>query len=99
MYAAIYTRSDIVFTIGHFNQYFSDSKIHYEQALMILLRYIRFTIDLDIVYKTKLSISESSNSNKNFKFKTFSNFDDAVDKLNKKSILEYIYMFVEELTT
>ena len=96
MYVAIYTRSNIVFAIEHFNQYFSDSTIHYEQALMILFRYIRFIIDLDIIYKMKSNVSKSSNSNENFKFKAFSDFDYAVDKFNKKSIFEYVYMFVEK---
>ena len=97
MYAAIYIRSDIVFAIEYFNQYFSDSAIHYKQALMTLFRYIRFIIDLDIVYKMKSNVSESSNSNENFKFKAFSDFDYVVDKLNKKPIFEHVYMFAEEL--
>ena len=63
---------------------------------MNLLRYVRSTIDLDIVYEMKSSVNESSNSSENFRFKVFSDFDYAVDKLNKKSILEYIYMFVQE---
>ena len=47
----------------------------------------------------KLNVNESSNNNKNFKFKAFSNFDYAADKLNKKSIFEYVYMFVEKSIT
>ena len=66
---------------------------------MILLRYVRFTIDLNIVYEIKLSVNESSNSNKNSIFKTFSNFDYVVNKFNKKLILEYIYMFAKESIT
>ena len=64
---------------------------------MILLRYVRFIIDLDIVYKIKLSVNENSNNNENFKFKAFLNFDYAADKFNKKSIFEYIYMFIKKL--
>ena len=63
---------------------------------MILLRYVHFTIDSDIVYEMKSSVSESSNNSKNFQFKAFSDFDYVVDKFNKKLIFEYIYMFVEE---
>ena len=96
MYAAIHTRLDIVFAIEQFNQYFNNSIIYHKQALMTLLRYVRFTIDLDIVYEMKSSINESSNSNGSLKFKAFSNFDYAADKFNRKSILEYVYMFVEE---
>ena len=47
----------------------------------------------------KSNINESLNNNKNFKFKTFSDFDYVVDKLNKKSIFEYVYIFVEKLIT
>ena len=97
MYAAIYICLNIVFAIEFFNQYFNDLTIHHEQALIILLRYVRFTIDFDIVYEMKLNVSENSNNNENFKFKAFSNFDYAVDKFNKKSIFEYVYIFVEEL--
>ena len=99
MYAAIHIRSNIVFAIEHFNQYFNDLIIHHEQTLMILLWYVHFIINLDIVYKIKLNVNENLNNNENFKFKTFSDFDYVADKLNKKSIFEYVYMFVEELIT
>ena len=66
---------------------------------MILLRYVRFTIDLDIIYKIKSNVNKNSNNSENLKLKTFLNFDYVVDKFNKKSIFEYVYMFVEELIT
>ena len=47
----------------------------------------------------KLNVNKSSNNNKNFKFKIFLNFDYAADKFNKKSILEHVYIFVENLIT
>ena len=96
MYIAIYTRLNIVFAIERFNQYFNDLTIHHEQTLMILFRYVRFTIDFDIVYKMKSNVNENSNNNKNFKFKAFLNFDYVVDKFNRKSIFEYVYMFAEK---
>ena len=99
MYTAIHIYSDIVFAIKRFNQYFNDLTIHYEQMLIILLRYVRFTIDFDIVYKMKSNVNESLNNNENFKFKTFSNFDYVADKFNKKSIFKYIYMFAEKSIT
>ena len=99
MYTAIYIRSDIVFAIKRFNQYFNDSTIHHEQALMILFRYVRSTINLDIIYKMKSNVNESSNNNESFKFKAFSDFDYAADKLNRKSILKYVYMFAEKSIT
>ena len=95
MYAVIHTRSDIFFVIKRLSQYFSDSATHHEQALQILFRYVRFIINLNIVYGEELNKSESLDLT--FKLKAFSDFDYAVDRLNKKLILEYVYMFVEEL--
>ena len=89
MYVVIHTRSDIAFALERLNQYFNDFAIHHDKTMKILLRCIRSIIDFDIVYDLKLNNSE------NFKFKIFSNSDYAIDKLNKKSILEYVYMFVE----
>ena len=66
---------------------------------MILLRYVRFTINFDIVYEMKSNVNKNSNNNESFKFKTFSDFDYVVDKLNKKSIFKYVYMFVEKSIT
>ena len=90
MYVVIHTRSDIVFALERLSQYFNDFAIHHDRAMKILFRYIRSTIDFDIVYDLKLDNSES------FKLKIFSNSDYAVDKLNRKSIFEYVYMFVEK---
>ena len=47
----------------------------------------------------KSNVNKSSNSSENLKFKAFSDFDYVVDKFNKKSIFEYVYIFVEELIT
>ena len=53
----------------------------------------------DIYHTFVHNFTESLNNNENFKFKIFLNLNYAVDKLNKKSIFEYIYIFVEELIT
>ena len=90
MYATMHTRSNIYFSLKRLNQYFNDFANHHEQVMKILLRYIRFIIDFDIKYK-----SFENNENVTFCFKVFSNFDYATNKLNRKSILEYVYMFVE----
>ena len=47
----------------------------------------------------KSNVNKNSNNNENFKLKTFSNFDYVADKFNKKSIFEYVYMFVEKSIT
>ena len=90
MYVVIHIRLNSVFALKRFNQYFNDFSIHYDKTIKILFRYIRSIIDFDIVYDL------TSNNNENFKFKIFSNFDYEIDKLNKKSIFEYVYMFVEK---
>ena len=99
MYVAIHICLNIVFAIERFNQYLNNLIIHHEQTLMILLQCVRFTIDLDIVYKMKLNVNENLNNNKNFKFKIFLTFDYVVDKFNKKLIFKYIYMFAEKSIT
>lgn len=50
MYAAIHTRPDISLAIGRLSQRLSDPAKHRGHALKHLLRYIRSTIDLGIVY-------------------------------------------------
>ena len=53
-----------------------------------MLRYIRSTINLGIIYGG----SESSKSLPS-SLRAFSDLDYAVDRLNRKSILGYVYMF------
>jgi len=85
MYAAIHTRPDISFAIGRLSQYLSDPAKHHGHALKALLRYVRSTVDLGIVY----GISGSSN------LIGYSDSDYASDKLDRKSILGYCYMLGE----
>ena len=94
MYAAIHTRPDISFAIERLSQYLSDPATHHGQALQTLLRYVRFTIDLDIVYGEELDKSGSLDLAP--KLRAFSDSDYAADRLNRKSILEYVYMFAGE---
>ena len=68
VYVEIHIALNIVFEIERFNEYFNDSTTHHEQALMTLLSYVRFTIDLDIAYKMRSNVSESLNSSENSKF-------------------------------
>jgi len=86
MYAAIHTRSDIAFALNQLSQYLSDSAEHHEHALKKLMQYVRFIIDLDIMYE----VSES------MKLVEYSDSDYASDRLDRKSILAYIYMLGEE---
>ena len=96
MYAIMHTRSNICFALERLNQYLNDLANHHEQVLKTLLRYIRFTIDLDIEYELfESNESFKSNESMSFYVNVFSNSNYASNRLNKKSILEYVYMFVE----
>ena len=82
MYAAVHTRPDIAFALGKLSQYLSDPAIHHGHALKALLRCVRSTIDLGILYGTRgdQNLVEYSDS------------DYAADRLERKSILGYVYM-------
>ena len=86
MYAAIHTRFNIAFAFNQLSQYLSNSAEHHEHALKKLMQYVRFIIDLDIMYKVSESI----------KLVKYSDSDYILDRLNYKSILIYIYMLNEE---
>ena len=53
---------------------------------MTLLQYVRFIINLNMIYKIKSNVNKSLNSSEKFKLQAFLNSDYSVDKLNKKSI-------------
>ncbi len=86
MYAAIHTRFDIVFAFNQLSQYLSNSTEHHEHILKKLMWYIRFIIDLDIMYE----VSES------MKLVEYSDSDYVSNRLDCKLILVYIYMLDEE---
>ena len=83
IYACILTRPDIAFALGRLSQYLSDPAKHHRQALKNLLRYIRSTIDEGLVFSASGSQIITG----------FSDSDYAMDPVNRKSILAYIYMF------
>ena len=91
MYAAIHTRPDIAFTIGRLSQYLSDPAKHHGRALKGLLRYIRSTIDRGIEYKPSGS-HNASGSCPPGQIAAYSDSDYAADRLERKSILGYVYM-------
>ncbi len=86
MYAAIHTRLDIIFALNRLSQYLSNSAKHHEHILKKLMWYVRFIIDLDIMYE----VSES------MKLVEYSDSDYISDRLDCKLILIYIYMLDEE---
>ncbi len=86
MYVAIHTQLDIIFALNQLSQYLSDSAEHHEHVLKKLMWYVRFIIDLDIMYK----VSES------MKLVEYFDSNYVSDRLDCKSILIYIYMLDEE---
>ncbi len=72
MYTAIYTQSDIIFTLNQLSQYLSDSAEHYEYIFKRLLQYVKLIINLNIIY----SFSESQAMLK------YSDFNYALNKQN-----------------
>ena len=86
MYATIHIRLDIAYAIEKFNQYFSDFVKHYKQALKHLLRYIKSTVNKEITYE----------NNESHKLVEYSDSNYAVERLNWKFILAYVYMIVED---
>ena len=82
MYAAIHTRPDIAFALNRLSQYLSDPAEHHGHALKKLMRYVRSTIDLGITYGVSGSMELVG----------YSDSDYASDRLDRKSILAYIYM-------
>ncbi len=86
MYAAIYTWLNIIFVLNRLSQYFSNFAKHHEHILKKLMQYVRFIIDLNIMYE----VSES------MKLVEYSDSDYVSDRLDCKSIFIYIYMLNEE---
>jgi len=82
MYVAIYIRSNIVFAIKRLSQYLANLAKHYDQTLKTLFKYLCFIVNKDLMYK----------SNKSFYFIEYSNLDYAINKVNRKFILEYVYV-------
>jgi len=86
MYAAIHTRLNITFALNQLSQYLSDFAKHHEHTLKKLMQYIRFIIDLNIMYE----VSES------MKLVEYSDSDYVSNRLDHKLILIYIYMLDKE---
>ena len=89
MYVVMHTRLNFCFSLERFNQYFANSTKHHKSTLKNLFRYIRSTINLSIMY------DELENNESFVNFQIFFDSNYATNKLNKKSILKYVYMFVE----
>ena len=86
MYAAIHTRLDIAFAIERLSQYLVDLAKHHDQTLKALLRYLRFIVDKELMY----------NNNESSCLVAYSNSNYVANRLDRKSILDYVFMMSEE---
>ncbi len=86
MYAAIYMYLNIFFILKWLSQYLSDSAKHYKHVFKKLLWYIWLIINLKIMYEL----------NKSQDLLKYSNSDYASDKLDRRFILDYIFLLKEE---
>ncbi len=86
MYVAIHIRLDITFAIERLSQYFSNLIKHYNVALKTLLRYLRFIIDKELIFT----------SNESSYLIAYLNLNYVINKLDRKFILKYVFMMIEE---
>jgi len=86
MYAAIYIHLDIFFILKWLSQYLSDSAEYYEYVFKKLLQYIWLIINLEIMYE----LNESQDLLK------YSDFNYVSDKLDRRFILDYVFLFKRE---
>ncbi len=89
MYTVIYMHLDIFFILKWLSQYLSNSAEHYKYAFKKLLQYIWLIINFKIMYE----LSESQDLLKYF------NFNYVSDKLNRKFILNYVYLLKKEFVS
>lgn len=87
MHLAVLIRPDLIFPIGQLSQYLSDPAEYHGQALKGLLRYLRSTADLGIVYKDSGSPNLIS----------YSDSDYAMDKIDRKLISGFTFLLVNGL--
>src|SRR6266487_3907945 len=74
IYAMVYTRPDIAFTLRRLSQYMQDLAEHHAQALKCLLHYLRFTIKFRISFRPTR------------KLVVYSDINYASDRSDRKSI-------------
>ena len=84
MYAMIFTRPDIAFTLGKLSQYMSDPSAHHGHAMKDLMRYLKSTASQKLRYGP---------GGVHTNFVVYSDADWASDKTDRKSVSGSIVMF------
>ena len=52
-WAGNYTRPDLAYTYGKFSRYVSNPGLLYFNALYYFLRYVKYTVDLEMIYRSR----------------------------------------------
>jgi len=84
MYAMIFIRPDIAFTLGKLSQFISDPAKYHSYALKSLLRYLKSTVNTKIRYGPGGVYKQ---------FVLYSDSNWASDKVDRKSILGSVIIF------
>jgi hypothetical protein len=87
MYVAIYIRSNIAFAIERLSQYLVDLAKHHDRALKTLLKYFRSIVDKGLAFHSNESSQVVGYLNSNYAF----------NKLDRKLILKYAFVFASSL--
>jgi len=85
MFAMVYSRPDICFTMSKLSQYMSNPSVHHEAAVKHLLRYLRATKAFRICYKAQKS--------KPTQIIGYSDSDFAADKDDRRSVSGFVFKF------
>ena len=75
----IYTRSNIAFALKKLTQFINDFFIRYDYEIKTLLRYLRFNLNMLIIYRKR--------SDKVVQLINYSNTNHVSDKSDKKSTI------------
>jgi len=82
MYLMVCTRPNLAHPISTLSKFMSDPGPKYWEALKWLLRYLKGSYDISLVYK---------HTTEEVKLKSFINYDYAGDRDNKKSTSSYMF--------
>ena len=89
MHMMIYTRSNIAFALKKLTQFINDLFKRYNHKIKTLLKYLRFNFDILIIYRKR--------SDEVVQLIDYSNTNYAFNKNNKKSTINQVFIFENEL--
>ena len=81
----MYTRSNIAFALKKLTQFISDFFKRHNYEIKTLLKYLRFNLDISIIYQKR--------SNEIVQLIDYSNANYAFNKSDKKSTINQVFIF------